>query len=75
MYMKPRKMVLKNISAGQEQRLTHRQQTRGRSGGRRGWDEQGKKQWNMYTIMCETASGSCSITQVGQFFSVDDMER
>ena len=38
-YMKPRKMVLMNLFAGQEQRCGYREETWGYSGRRRGWDE------------------------------------
>ena len=37
--MESRKMVLMNLFARQEQRLRHREQTFGHSGGRRGWDQ------------------------------------
>ena len=38
-YMESRKIVLKNLCAGQGQRDRHREQTCGHSWGRRGWDE------------------------------------
>ena len=37
--MESRKIVLKNLFAGQGQRDRHREQTCGHSRGRRGWDE------------------------------------
>ena len=37
--MEPKKIVLMNLFARQEQRCRHRQQTSGYSGGRRGWDK------------------------------------
>jgi len=38
-YVECRKMVLMNLSAGQQWRCRHREQTCGHSGGMRGWDE------------------------------------
>ena len=48
LYKESRKMVLRNIIAGQEERW--RQTTdSGHNGGRRGWDKSREQHWNIYT--------------------------
>ena len=37
--MESRKMVLMNLSAGQQRRHRHKEEPFGHSGGRRGWDD------------------------------------
>ena len=37
--MRPRKMILMNLFAGQEQRRSHREKTCGHSEGKRGWNK------------------------------------
>ena len=46
--MESRKMVLMNLSAGQQWKRRHREQTCGHSRGRRGWDELREQRGNIY---------------------------
>ena len=48
---KPRKMAQMNPSAGQEHSPRQREQTRGRSEGEGGWDEQGCWDWHIHTCV------------------------
>ena len=54
--MESRKMVLMNLSAGQQGRCRHREQTCGHSVGRRGWDEWREELGNIYTDICKMDS-------------------
>ena len=54
---KPRKMAQMNPSAGQEHSPRQREQTRGRSEGEGGWDEQGCWDWHIHTCVKQRAGG------------------
>ena len=56
--MESRKMVLMNLSAGQQWRCRHTEQTceHGSAGGRRRWDEWREQHRNIHTAICETDS-------------------
>ena len=45
--MESTKLVLMNLSAGQQWRCRHREQTCGHTGGRRGWDTQREQHGNL----------------------------
>ena len=47
-------MVLMKQFAGQQWRCRHREQTCGRSGGGRGWDELREEHGNICTTLCKT---------------------
>ena len=51
-YMEPRKMVPTNLSAGQQWRCRHREQTCGHRMGRRGWGEW-REHWGIYIPTCK----------------------
>ena len=42
-----------NLSAGQQWRCRHREQTCGHSGGRKGWDNLREEPGNIYNAMCK----------------------
>ena len=56
MRMESRKTVLMNLSAGQQGKQRHREQTCGRSWGRRGWDESREQHGNIYITICKVDS-------------------
>ena len=49
----PRRMVLVNLSAGQQWRRRHSEQTCGHSEGRRGWDELREQHGYIHVTMCK----------------------
>ena len=51
-----RRMVLMNLSAGQQRRHRHRKQTCGHSGGRRGRDELREQHGNIHITICKIDS-------------------
>ena len=55
--MESRTTVLVNLSAGQQWKRRHREQTCGHSGGRRGWDEWREQHGNIDTTVCKTVHG------------------
>ena len=56
MYMGCRKMALVSLFAGQQWTSRRREQTRGHSAGRRGWDGLSGQHWHIYTTPCKTDS-------------------